>query len=161
MENNEERHISSMIIFDLQCSCGYQFEGWFESRGDFDRQSSEGLVLCPACGGDEITKILSPVSSISSQRPHGGQASSEQGTVDQATQAVVDFVHSVQRFVEKNFENVGADFAEKSLKMHYGVEEQRNIYGVTTPEQDKMLKKEGIEVLKIPYITDGRDPDCH
>ncbi|PID71975.1 MAG: hypothetical protein CSB34_04830 [Desulfobulbus propionicus] len=150
-----------MIVFDLQCSCGYLFEGWFENREDFDRQSSEGLVRCPACSGDEITKILSPVSSLSLPGRQRGQQPSQNLIAEQVNTAMVELLHSVQHFVQEHFENVGADFTKESLKMHYGVEEQRNIYGVTTPEQDKILKEEGIEVLKIPYIDEGNDSDCN
>ena len=53
-------------------------------------------------------------------------------------------------FVEKNFEDVGADFTKEALKIHYGVTEPRNIRGVSTPEEEKTLKEEGIEFLKIP-----------
>ena len=53
-------------------------------------------------------------------------------------------------FVEKNFDDVGCDFAKEALKIHYGVEEPRNIRGVSTKEEEKMLKEEGIDFLKIP-----------
>jgi hypothetical protein len=53
-------------------------------------------------------------------------------------------------YVEKNFDDVGCDFAKEALKIHYGVEEPRNIRGVSTKEEEKMLKKEGIDFVKIP-----------
>jgi hypothetical protein len=39
------------------------------------------------------------------------------------------------------------------LKMHYGVAEQRNIRGTSSPEEEKTLKEEGIEFIKIPIPT--------
>jgi len=36
--------------------------------------------------------------------------------------------------------------------MHYGVSEPRNIRGVATEEEEKMLKDEGVEFFKIPII---------
>jgi hypothetical protein len=53
-------------------------------------------------------------------------------------------------YVEKNFDDVGCDFAKEALKIHYGVEEPRNIRGVSTKAEEKMLKEEGIDFVKIP-----------
>ncbi len=138
--------ILTMIIFDLQCICGVQFEGWFNSRDDFDRQHAEGKVLCPDCGSEKVRKILSPVSI------HTGSQATEAvpSHLETGASSALQFLRSFQDFVEKNFEDVGAKLAEESLKMHYGVEEPRNIRGVTTAEQEKMLRDEGIELLKVP-----------
>ena len=53
-------------------------------------------------------------------------------------------------FVEKNFDDVGSDFTKEALKMHYGVSEPRNIRGVSTKEEEKTLKEEGVQFIKIP-----------
>jgi hypothetical protein len=34
--------------------------------------------------------------------------------------------------------------------MHYGVAEPRNIRGVSTHEEEKLLKEEGVQFVKIP-----------
>ena len=145
--------IDTMIIFDLQCICGCQFEGWFDSRDDFDRQHAEGAILCPDCGSDRIHKILSPVS-IRSRSQSTDTAPPLSGEGDSFA---LQFLHAFQDFVEQNFEDVGAKLTEESLKMHYGVEEPRNIRGVTTADQEKMLQDEGIELLKVPLRKKGTD----
>jgi hypothetical protein len=38
-----------MIVFDLQCSQGHGFEGWFASGEAFERQLASDLVHCPVC----------------------------------------------------------------------------------------------------------------
>ena len=48
-----------MITFDLNCSNGHQFEGWFASSADFDAQKSNGLLACPACNDGIVQKALS------------------------------------------------------------------------------------------------------
>ena len=53
-------------------------------------------------------------------------------------------------FVEKNFDDVGCDFAKEALKIHYGATEPRNIRGVSTKEEEKTLKEEGIQFFKVP-----------
>ena len=45
-----------MIVFDLACSAGHRFEGWFGSSQDFAAQQDRGLVECPQCGCARITK---------------------------------------------------------------------------------------------------------
>jgi hypothetical protein len=62
--------------------------------------------------------------------------------------AVVDYLNT-------NFEDVGTQFTKEALKIHYGVEEKRNIRGVSTPEEEKVLREEGVEFFKIPKL----DPD--
>lgn len=134
-----------MIVFDLKCACGCQFEGWFESRDDYNIQNCNGLVTCPECGGCEIHKILSPVA------VHTGNSCQPEDSLEITTETAVQFLRSVQDFVEKNFDDVGPKLAEESLKIHYGINEPRNIRGVATADEEKMLMEEGIELLKIPF----------
>ena len=36
------------------------------------------------------------------------------------------------------------------MKIHYGAAEPRNIRGVSTQAEEKLLKQEGVEFIKIP-----------
>lgn len=137
-----------MIIFDLACDCGFQFEGWFQDHDDFYSQKKEGLISCPKCGEDTVRKILSPVAVRSAplkQLPPQGKKNQLQ-----EKQLFDKTLKALQEFVEKTFEDVGTNFTQEALKIHYGVDEARNIRGVTTPEEETLLEKEGIELLKIP-----------
>jgi hypothetical protein len=53
-------------------------------------------------------------------------------------------------YIDKNFDDVGTDFAKEALKMHYDATEKRNIKGSATDDEEKMLKDEGIAFFKIP-----------
>ena len=53
------------------------------------------------------------------------------------------------RYLRDNFDDVGAGFATQALKIHYGVEPARNIRGVSTPQEEEMLKSEGVEFFKV------------
>jgi hypothetical protein len=70
----------------------------------------------------------------------------DRGYVDNAKLAgeVIDYI-------KKNFDDVGTDFAKEALKMHYGVTDKRNIKGSATAEEEKTLKDEGIEFVKLPF----------
>jgi hypothetical protein len=130
-----------MIAYDLQCVNGHAFEGWFEDSEAYQAQKKKGLIACPACNTTRVSRIPSTFaiksSTISRQLPVAEK------NLKKAGQEIIDFV-------EKNFDDVGCDFAKEALKIHYGVEEPRNIRGVSTKEEEKMLKKEGIDFFKIP-----------
>jgi hypothetical protein len=138
-----------MIVFDLACDCGYTFEGWFQDRNDFENQQIASFLVCPLCGSREIRKILSPIrfqTSNIEEKYLIHEDSRDSVSAEDAEEAL----KTLQRYVEENFEDVGADLATESLKMHYGVTESRNIRGVTTESEEKKLKEEGINFLKIP-----------
>jgi len=131
-----------MIAFDLECSKGHIFEGWFNNLQSFEEQNAKKLINCPYCDDTNIRKVISPVSMRTSSQTY-----EEKGlkSIDYQRLAgeVVDYIN-------KNFEDVGPDFAKESLKMHYGVAEKKNIKGLATTEEEKMLKGEGIQFFKLP-----------
>jgi hypothetical protein len=130
-----------MIAYDLQCINGHAFEGWFEDSEVYQNQKKKGLIACPACNTTRVSRIPSTFAIKSSPIPR--KLSLEEKNLKKVGQEIIDFV-------EKNFDDVGCDFAKEALKIHYGVEEPRNIRGISTKEEEKMLKKEGIEFFKIP-----------
>lgn len=131
-----------MIAFDLECSHGHIFEGWFHNMESFEDQNKKKLVSCPYCDDTRIKKVLSPV------RVRTGNQSAEKNEIkpidyQRLAKEVVDYIN-------KNFEDVGSDFAKEALKMHYAVTEKRNIKGSATAEEEEVLKEEGIDFFKVP-----------
>jgi len=53
-------------------------------------------------------------------------------------------------YLNKNFDDVGKNFADIALKMHHGEEEKRNIKGTTTESEEDILREEGVHFFKIP-----------
>ncbi len=136
-----------MIVFDLACECGCQFEGWFQGHEDYEEQEGSGHLICPACGSLKIRKILSPVA------VHTGASFYDHESLENSVhdpELVTSVLRNLQTYVEKNFDDVGTNLANKTLRMHYGIEEPRNIRGVATSEEEKVLEGEGIKLLKIP-----------
>lgn len=145
-----------MIVFDLECDCGYRFEGWFQDRQDFDNQQTASFLICPECGGRDIRKILSPIRAQSSGSALDKGLQLKDGKSELLGDAA-EALETLQEFVEKNFEDVGTELATESLKIHYGVSEPRNIRGVTTELEEKKLKEEGISLLKIPMPAKNKN----
>lgn len=130
-----------MIVFDLKCSQGHTFEGWFDDNRDFESQKEKGLLSCPVCNDGVITKVLSTFAikyapEVSQRMPHADELAA--------------LGEKLSDYVEKNFDNVGADFANEALKIHYGVGEQRNIRGHSTKAEEKLLREEGVPFFKFP-----------
>lgn len=136
-----------MIVFDLECLNGHTFEGWFEDKEDLGNQQRNGFLQCPVCETTSVEQKLSLISirtsSFSSPRHQAQQASQD---------AIAEFTEKFSEYVEKNYEDVGTAFTKEALKIHYGAAEHRNIRGTTTQEEEKVLTKEGVPVIKLPVF---------
>lgn len=102
-------------------------------------------MTCPVCDSDKVEKQLSPVAIRT-----GSVAASKEEKLSAAK--LTEIVKAVHERIIRNSENVGAEFASEALKIHYGVAEERNIRGVATADEEKMLTDEGVSFLKIPIL---------
>jgi hypothetical protein len=131
-----------MIAFDLECSAGHLFEAWFNNMQSFEEQNAKKMITCPYCNDIDIRKVLSPVAVRTSSQPE----------TDRHTEPI-DYprlAKEIVEYVERNFDDVGTDFAKEALKMHYDVTEKRNIRGFATAQEEEALRDEGIGFFKIP-----------
>jgi len=129
-----------MIAFDLICSNGHKFECWFRDSASFEEQKSRGIINCPVCNDDQVEKALSTFAI----KKNGEK---KKGKVD--PQQALQVIHE---YLDKHFEDVGYDFAKEALKIHYGESKERNIKGTATPDEETLLKEEGVRFLKIPIV---------
>jgi len=131
-----------MIVFDLKCSKGHIFEGWFNDIRSFEEQHAMKMIACPYCNDTKVRKVLSPVATKTSSR-----------TEEIKDKEEIDYkrlAKEVVNYINNHFEDVGTDFAKEALKIHYGVKEKRNIRGSATANEENTLKDEGIAFFKIP-----------
>jgi len=139
-----------MIAFDLKCRNGHVFEGWFEDSRAYETQRRKQLIACPICSSNAIDKIPSTFAIKGTPKlPE---------TLSKATPNLQRINREIVDYVKTNFDNVGCDFAKEALKMHYGVTEPRNIRGVSTKEEEKTLRDEGISFFKIP-VAESTDTE--
>lgn len=130
-----------MIVYDLQCATGHQFEGWFEDGEAYEAQRKDGLIACPVCGDVTVSKIPSTFAIK-------GTTAQNKGTGLPLDLEALG--RSVSDYLENNFDDVGCNFAKEALKIHYGVSDRKNIRGTSTKEEEKLLKKEGVPFIKVP-----------
>lgn len=136
-----------MISFDLRCSDGHVFEGWFGSGQDFEDQKARGLLSCPMCGDEHVDKAL--------MAPNVASRKESASPAEITPQKMMVMLRNMRKQVEQNADYVGPKFAEEARKIHYGDAELRDIYGESTPEESRELEDEGIEFARIPWVPDA------
>ena len=98
-----------MIAFDLQGANGHTFEGWFEDGRAYERQKNKEMIACPACNSTSVSRLPSTFAIKGSPRLPGNLRKNPD---------LKRISHELTEYVEKNFENVGGDFAKEALKIH-------------------------------------------
>jgi hypothetical protein len=138
-----------MIVFDIICSNGHTFEGWFEDLEAYQSQKTDNFIACPICNDTDIQR-----------RPSSFGIKTASSAQNEISPELMQhhFTKKIAEFVDKNFDDVGANFTKEALKIHYGVKKPRNIKGVSTKEEEKLLKEEGIEFFKIPVAKPEESP---
>jgi hypothetical protein len=131
-----------MILFDLRCSHGHEFEAWFRDGATYEEQAAEGAIACAVCGDTAVSKaLMAPAVATGGARLDPERAA-----------AAMRELRKVQEHIEKTFDHVGPQFAEEARKMHYGETDKRSIYGEATRSEAKELRDEGIAVGQIPWL---------
>lgn len=131
-----------MIIYDLKCTQGHKFEGWFQDRKAFEEQQGQKLISCPVCGSMDAEIVPSSLTVVGKE-----MKAEKMGQRELPPQKTLQLLHE---YIDKNFEDVGARFAEVAIRIHYGEEEARNIKGMTTQQEEETLREEGIKFIKVP-----------
>jgi hypothetical protein len=139
-----------MIAFDLQCSKGHIFEGWFDNLESYEKQNSRKMVSCPRCNDTKIRKVLSPVTAIKAAFTPMPEANGEKINYEKLAKEMVNYIN-------REFEDLGTEFSKEALKIHYGVSKERNIRGSATESEEKVLKHEGVQFFKIPLVKKDDD----
>lgn len=156
-----------MIVFDLKCEEGHQFESWFRSSSAYEEQRDAGLVECPYCGSSSVEKApMAPnVAAKSNQKSPApvvatkgdtaatvGAAAAPSPELRALAEKAASAMAELQAHVEKTCENVGDKFAEEARKIHYGESEERGIFGESSLEEAEELLEEGIDVMPLPGV---------
>ena len=141
-----------MIAFDIVCSNGHVFECWFKDSASYEEQKSSGIINCPICNDNDVEKVFSPFAI-----KKNGEKKREENKEEKKGEEVIpanpyQALRMINEYLDKHFEEVGANFAKEALKIHWGEAEKRNIKGVATPQEETLLKEEGVQFFKVPII---------
>ncbi len=143
-----------MIHYQLVCKAQHEFDSWFRSSADFDRQREQGLLTCPICGCQEVSKaLMAPNVSTSKQKRAADPALQPQA----AEKLAQDKIQALRAHLTQHSEYVGDDFTSVARDIHYGDEPERGIYGEASLKEIKELNDEGIDVLPLPEVLDDKN----
>ena len=139
-----------MIKYKLKCkNCEKSFDSWFSSSKEFEKLKSKKFLSCHFCNSKKIIKTLMAPNIMTANQKLENNLKMKKN--DKIKKKILEF----QNFIEKNFENVGDDFAYKARSLHYdNKKNKKGIYGNASQNQIKELKEEGIETQIFPWIKD-------
>ena len=137
-----------MIRYNLKCHNDHEFESWFSDSKEFEKLNKKKMLECIYCSSKKISKsIMAPsISGIKSD------IRGELNDFEKFLKIEKRKLIQVRKYVEKNFEYVGKNFSQKVREIYYDKKNKKMIYGITSPEERKELKEEGIDLLSIPWV---------
>lgn len=148
-----------MIKYRLICDGEHEFDGWFPSSKEFDKQKKSGYLTCPICDSDEVDKaLMAPRVQTSKQKKTEKKLESYRKSIvsDEmmmASQAKT-VMRRIKKHIEKEFENVGNKFYDEAIKASEGQRDDK-FYGTPTKEQVNDLLDDGIDLFHVPDIKDN------
>ena len=148
MQTTEIPHKNKMIKYNLKCKNKHEFESWFFDSNEFEKLKKKKLLECIFCKSKNVKKsIMSPKIINLSRKIKANKESNIE------YQKAKEELIKIRKYVEKNFQFVGDNFADKVRDIYYDkLNNNKNIYGTITKEENKELNEEGIFTASIPWI---------
>lgn len=135
-----------MIRYDLKCSQGHDFDGWFQSAEAFESLRKAGHVTCTFCSTAEVDKrIMAPA-----VRP--ARTAGEKPKLKEPHNDIEAAFAEMRAQIEANSDYVGLNFAAEARAMHEGTIDERSIYGEAKPDEARALLEDGIPVAPLPFM---------
>ncbi len=138
-----------MIKYSLKCQdCLFRFDSWFSSSKEFDRLKKLKFINCETCGSLQIEKSLMAPNLSNTKKKLKDKDNSNFVEVKKK-------LKEYQKFIKKNFEYVGDNFAYEARSIHYNNKKtKKGIYGKASSKDVEELKEEGIETQVVPWVKD-------
>ena len=135
-----------MIKYRLKCKkCQKTFDSWFSSSKEYEKLKIKKFLNCHFCNSKNIMKTVMAPNVLSQKKQNRNKIKKD----NIVKQKILEF----QKFIAKNFENVGDDFVYKARSLHYdNKKNKKGIYGNASKKQIKELQDEGIETHIFPWI---------
>ena len=139
-----------MIKYKLKCKkCRLLFDSWFASSLEYEKLRKKNYLNCHKCGSLKVEKTLMAPKFLNKSWKK------DINIKDHKYQKINEKIKEYQKFIKKNFEYVGENFAYEARSIHYkNKKKDKAIYGKASLNDFKELKEEGIEVEMVPWIDD-------
>ena len=141
-----------MVIYNLLCKKKHNFEGWFPSFEEYQKQAEQELISCPTCGTTKVEKVphACAVHVKKQQAAPPAKTATQTPPVPSSPAEFKEMLLKVHHYVKQNFEDVGPRFAEEARQIHQGKAEERPIYGTATATEAAELADEGVPHVVLP-----------
>jgi len=138
-----------MIKYQLNCKkCKIDFESWFASSNEYERLKTKKLLSCIKCRSLKVEKSLMAPNLFSKNNKIDNQENKK-------ILEIKNKFKEYKKFVEKNLDYVGDNFAYEARSIHYGGNKRKKgIYGKASNQDIKDLSEEGIETQALPWFED-------
>ena len=140
-----------MIKYRLICKdCENTFDSWFSSSKEYEKLKKKKFLNCHICNSLNVEKtLMSPSVFISKNKDMID-------VEDKKNKEIKKTIFEYQKFIKKNLDYVGDNFAYEARLIHYKNKKAiKGIYGSATKEDLKELREEGIETEMIPWIKES------
>ena len=142
-----------MIKYRLICKkCNITFDSWFASSKKYEKLKKLKHLNCHSCNSFKVEKTLMAPSVLNSKDKITATSK------DKKFSNIKKEIRKYQKFIKKNFEYVGDNFAQEARFIHYNKDKKsKGIYGNSSLEEISELKDEGIETDVIPWFRDNEN----
>tara|TARA_B100001123_G_C15089191_1_gene938900 strand:+ start:197 stop:625 length:429 start_codon:yes stop_codon:yes gene_type:complete len=142
-----------MIKYKLICKkCQTSFDSWFSSSKEYEKLKRLRHLNCYKCDSTNVEKTLMAPSVVNSKDKVISISK------DKKSLKIRNKIKEYQKFIKKNFNYVGDNFAFEARSAHYNKDKKtKGIYGDATPDELSELKEEGIDTEIIPWFNDSEN----
>ena len=142
-----------MIKYRLVCKdCDTSFDSWFSSSKEYEKVKKLKHLNCHNCNSFKVEKTLMSPNVLNSKDKIVTISKNKKFS------KIKSKIKEYQKFIKKNFNYVGDNFAYEARSIHYNKDKKsQGIYGSASSEEISDLKNEGIETEVIPWFKDNEN----
>ena len=142
-----------MIKYRLACKdCGTSFDSWFSSSKEYEKVKKLKHLNCHNCNSFKVEKTLMSPNVLNSKDKIVTISKNKKFS------KIKSKIKEYQKFIKKNFNYVGDNFAYEARSIHYNKDKKsQGIYGNASSEEISDLRDEGIDTEVIPWFKDNEN----
>ena len=142
-----------MIKYRLVCKdCDISFDSWFSSSNEYEKVKKLKHLNCHNCNSFKVEKTLMSPNVLNSEDKIVTISKNKKFS------KIKNKIKEYQKFIKKNFNYVGGNFAYEARSIHYNKDKKsQGIYGNASSEEISDLRDEGIDTEVIPWFKDNEN----
>ena len=142
-----------MIKYRLVCKdCGTSFDSWFSSSKEYEKVKKLKHLNCHNCNSFKVEKTLMSPNVLNSKDKIVTISKNKKFS------KIKSKIKEYQKFIKKNFNYVGDNFAYEARSIHYNKDKKsQGIYGNASSEEISDLRDEGIDTEVVPWFKDNEN----